>query len=137
MFRWVLAALACAWMLGCGSDSSDSSGATGTGGNGNDEDASNDALTCDPRPNLGTGGSPGSGGGSHTDGGFIIGSDWGNIDLDSGGPPPWGYLKCYDPNTGAGFVCEDSGMVCCEKKDNCWDPAADPTFCDRPWCPND
>lgn len=38
------------------------------------------------------------------------------------------------PETGAGFVCEDSGQECCEKKDECWDPATEPGFCDLPYC---
>jgi hypothetical protein len=134
MLGWAVAAAAVVTMLGCSSDSEDPTRASGTGGNANTDDASSDAPVCDPRPNLGNGGSPGSGGTSQTEGGVIV-ADGGNIDLDSGGPPPWGYLKCYDADTGAGFVCEDSGQVCCEKKDNCWDPATEPTFCDLPWCP--
>jgi hypothetical protein len=125
----------CLIVAACSSD--EGPGAAGNGGAGGTQasDAGSEALDCDPRQSPGSGGG-GAGNAGGAEAGTIV-VDGGNIDLDSGSGLPAGYLKCYDPNTGAGFMCEASGKVCCEKKDNCWDPAKDPTFCDRPWCQND
>jgi hypothetical protein len=92
--------------------------------------AAEGATACDPRPGSDAGRSDAGSGG----GGFI-GEPDGGIDLTDGGSPmPRGRLKCFDPNTGAGFDCEMFGEQCCTKKDVCFDVAAEPTFCDRPYC---
>jgi hypothetical protein len=109
----------------CGSDESDGTSQTGSGGSAGTASGGSAGADCDERPKPDAGSNP-------SDGGLVL--DGGNINLDSGTTLPPGRLACYDPDTGAGFDCTLSGQVCCEKKDNCYDPAREPTFCDRPWC---
>jgi hypothetical protein len=142
MLRRAWVGVICLTVAACSSD--EGSGATGGGGSSGGggsggtqaSDAGTDALDCDPHNSPASGGGGGGGNAGGTEAGTIV-LDGGNIDLEGGSGPPAGYLKCYDPSTGAGFLCETYGKVCCEKKDDCWDPAEDPTFCDRPWCPID
>jgi hypothetical protein len=89
-------------------------------------------LACDPRP-AGAGGSGGAAPATAT-GAVVVVAGGGTIDLDGGTPFPPGRLKCFDPETGTGFDCSQSGLVCCVKKDVCYDPPREPTFCDRPYC---
>jgi hypothetical protein len=121
--------------LSCGEDDSDGTGgsmtststsaattASGNGGAG--------GADCDPRP-TGAGGA-GDGGSMGTSSGVAITSTGSGI--GGGEEPPVGRLKCFDPETGTGFDCATFGYECCEKKDVCWEPAVEPTFCDRPYC---
>ena len=69
-------------------------------------------------------------GGSSASGVVISGGG----DLGGGSPLPDARLKCWDEEAGIGFMCEQYEKECCEKKDVCYDPQTEPTFCDRPYC---
>jgi len=126
--------LSAALTVSCG-DSGDA-GSDGSGGAGGaaSTSGSTGGAACDPLPTSGSSGGASSGQGSGV--GVTVG-EGGGIDLGAGGnagPPPGGRLKCFDPEAGVGFDCSKSGGECCEKKDVCWNPETEPTFCDHPYC---
>ncbi len=89
-------------------------------------------AACEPRPHHDAG--TGTGGGS-SDGGLIVGGGEVDADLNSGVGMPAGRMLCSHPESGVGFDCESFGMACCDKKDVCYDPATEASFCDLPYCP--
>ena len=118
------------WFAAC-SDGDDNAGAAGTasGTGGGSGDAGE--LDCDPRPGSDAGKSDAVSSSGGTVGGGLIDV---NLNPEGGTTFPDARWKCYDADSGAGFMCENFGQQCCVKKDVCYDPATEPSFCDRPYC---
>ncbi len=122
---------ACSGSSDEGVDSSSSGGSSSSSSSG-----SSSGEACDPRP--GSGEQPSASSSSSSSSGSQAGIGGGTIDPDSGTPfPPDFRTPCVfspggaDPRTN----CTDTGdVICCEKKSVCYEPAREPTFCDRPYC---
>jgi len=125
MRRTIVLALACTASLAC-SSSSEREDVTRTDAG---SDAASAEVQCDPRPvSPAPSGSSGSSGSGSSDGSLDGGANF------PGGPA--GRTPCT-LNAGEGAPPEPAcsgAVVCCELKDECFNPTTEPDFCDRPYC---
>lgn len=130
-------ALALLVLAACSDSSPEpTSSSSSSGSSGGSSSSGDAAAACDPRPGSGSASSSGASSSSgSSSGGIVVGG--GEVDLDSGSPLPIGRTPCVFDVQGAPprTNCTDTGrVICCEKKDVCYEPAKEPEFCDRPYC---